>query len=127
MVKSMARNKSDNPRTKHIDTRLTVEEYETIKRKAYTTGVSSSEYLRSVGINYPLKSVVDQVALDELIKAKSDLGRVGGLFKKWLVNQDNKKVSLGSKNYKEIDLIVEELEKKQILLLEYAKKLVQVL
>ena len=124
MVK-MARNKVKNLRCKHVDTRLTEEEFSTIKKKAYSTGVSGSEYLRSLGMNYPLKSVVDQVALDELIKAKSDLGRVGGLFKKWLVNQDNKKVHLGSRSYKEIDLIVEELEKKQMILMDCAKQLLK--
>lgn len=121
----MAAPKKEVKRIKHIDTRLTLSEFDRIKNKAKYLGISSSEYLRNLALNYPIKSVVDQVALDELIKAKSDLGRVGGLFKKWLVNQDNKAAKLGSRSYKEIDLIVEELEKKQLNLMHCAKRLLK--
>lgn len=31
-------------------------------------------------MNCPIKSVVDQRALSELVKSKADLGRLGGLF-----------------------------------------------
>jgi hypothetical protein len=119
----MARKKSLNPRTKHIDTRLTEREFKTIKFKAAATGVTGSEYLRSLGMNYPLKSMVDQLAVDELIKTRADLGRVGGLLKKWLSEQEGKSGNLGSKHYKEIDIVVENIEQKSNELLYLAKKI----
>ena len=119
----MAAPKKEVKRIKHIDTRLTLSEFEKIKSKAKYSGITSSEYLRNIALNYPIKSVVDQIALDELIKAKSDLGRVGGLFKKWLSNDENTKVKLGSKSYNEIVLIVEQLDLKEKVLLDCAKKM----
>jgi len=121
----MAAPKKEVKRIKHIDTRLTLKEFEKIKSKSKYLGISSSEYLRNLALNYPIKSVVDQVALDELIKAKADLGRVGGLFKKWLSNDENVKAKLGSKSYKEVVQIVEQLEQKEEVLLVCAKKLVK--
>jgi len=118
----MARKKSINLRTEHIDTRLTKDEYDTIKFKAASTGVSASEYLRSLGVNYPLKSMVDQLAVDELIKAKNDLGRLGGLFKKWLVDQEGRTGNIGSRNYEEINSLVNDLEDQSKKLLEIAKE-----
>lgn len=117
----MARKKTENPRKYHIDTRLTLEEYETIKFKAKSTGVSASEYLRSVGIGYPLASKVDQLAIDQLLRAKADLGRLGGLFKLWLTsNEDYKEAAqIGSRNYENIDKLVSDIE-------EYEKKLVDI-
>ena len=118
----MARKKSTNPRTEHIDTRLTKDEYDTIKFKAASTGVSASEYLRRLGVNYSIKSMVDQLAVDELIKAKNDLGRLGGLFKKWLVDQEGRTGNIGSRNYEEINSLVNDLEEQSKKLLEIAKE-----
>ena len=109
----------------HIDTRLTKQEFDTIKFKAAATGVSASEYLRSLGCNYPLKSMVDQLAVDELIQTRSDLGRVGGLFKKWLSDQEGRSATLGSRSYEDINKIVEDLESKQEILLDAAKQLLK--
>jgi hypothetical protein len=50
-------------------------------------GVSPAEYIRSLALNVPLKSIVDQNALDQLIKSRADFGRVGGLLKMALVNK----------------------------------------
>ena len=121
----MARKKSLKPRTEHIDTRLTKDEYDTIKFKAASTGVTASEYLRSLGVNYPLKSMVDQLAVDELIQARSDLGRLGGLFKKWLVDQEGRSGNIGSRNYEDINTIVSEIQTKQSQVLEIAQKLIR--
>ena len=121
----MARGKSKNPRKHHIDTRLTLDEFETIKFKAKCTGITASEYLRSLGMNYPLKSMVDQLAVDEMVKAKNDLGRLGGLFKKWLVDQEGRTGNIGSMSYEDINNLVSDLEKKSIELLEVAKTIMR--
>lgn len=109
----------------HIDTRLTKQEFDTIKFKAAATGVSASEYLRSLGCNYPLKSMVDQLAVDELIQTRAALGRVGGLFKKWLSEQEGRSGNLGSRSYQDINKIVEDLESKQKQLLDAAQKILK--
>lgn len=121
----MARPKAKNPCTKRITVWGTEKEHDTIKFKAAATGVSTSEYLRSLGCNYPLKSMVDQLAVDELIQARADLGRVGGLFKKWLVEQEGRSGNLGSRSYEDINKIVEDLESKQKILLEAAQKILR--
>ena len=50
-------------------------------------GVCSS-YLRSVGIGYQPKSVLDHKAIEDLAKVNADLGRLGGLLKMWLANDE---------------------------------------
>ncbi len=119
----MARPKSKEKREKHIGIWTTQKEYETIHNKAKMTGLRVAPYLRSLGMNYPLKSMVDQLAVDELIKTRAELGRVGGLFKKWLSEQEGKSGNLGSKHYKEIDIVVENIEQKSNELLYIAKKI----
>ncbi|NKQ40256.1 MAG: hypothetical protein HF962_01640 [Sulfurovum sp.] len=74
-------------------------------------------------MNYRLKSKIDAIAVDELVKAKADLCRVGGFFKLWLVHHANGKANLGSKSYSEVESIVNELEKKQTELLSSASYL----
>lgn len=98
-------------RTEHIDTRLTVDEFNKISEKAKNVGLTKSEYLRNLGMNYPLKSIIDQQALSELIKTKADLGRLGGLFKLWLADNTVDKFDFSDKRtYKNIDDLVDEIE-----------------
>ena len=120
---TMGRPKSKEPKTKNIAVWVTEEEYLIIKNKAHYSALSTSSYLRTLGMNYRLKSKIDAIAVDELVKAKADLGRIGGLLKLWLVHNDNGKTNLGSKSYSEVQSIVNELEKKQMELLSSASHL----
>jgi hypothetical protein len=45
---------------------------------------SVSGYLRRVGLGAPLRPVLDQQLVLELIKINGDQGRLGGLLKLWL-------------------------------------------
>jgi len=110
-------------KTKYINTRCTTKEYEAIKEKASNTGLSSSAYLRNLGMNYPIKSVADQRALSELIKCKSDLGRLGGLFKLWLESENSTWGDLGDRRYEDISDLVDDLIAKEDELLQIARKL----
>jgi len=110
-------------KTKYINTRCTQIEYEAIKEKASNTGLSSSAYLRNLGMNYPLKSVVDQRALSELVKCKADLGRLGGLFKLWLEGENGTWGNLGDRRYEDISDLVDDLIAKEDELLQIARKL----
>jgi len=112
-------------KTNYINTRCTMQEYQTIKEKAANTGLSSSAYLRNLGLNYPIKSVVDQRALSELVKCKSDLGRLGGLFKLWLEGENGTWGNLGDRRYEDISDLVDDLITKENKLLEIARKLLE--
>lgn len=46
--------------------------------------MARSAYLRALGLNTPIKSVVDLAAVADLAKVNGDLGRVAGLLKLWL-------------------------------------------
>jgi len=113
-------------RQAHIMIRVTEEEKEQIHLKAKMTGHPHrmGTFIRKAVLNYPLRSVVDEYAVDQLLQAKADLGRLGGLFKLWLTkNQDNKVLKLGDHTFEDVEVLVQEIEKKQEKLLEYAKKL----
>ena len=106
----MARPRMKNPRKKNVTVWVDKDEKNLIENQAKMTGLKSSSYLRALGCNYPLKSMVDQLAVDELIKARADLGRIGGLFKKWLVANERTNTELGSRKRKEINSLVNDIE-----------------
>ncbi len=113
-------------RTHFIKSRVTEYEFNFIKEKSLNTGLPVSSYIRNLSMNYPLKSVVDQRALSELIKCRADLGRIGGLFKMWLVAEKETKLKLGQRTYKTIDELVNHIELKQDEILELSKILLRV-
>ncbi|WP_438811722.1 plasmid mobilization protein [Pseudomonas poae] len=49
--------------------------------------MSPSGYMRALGLNKPIRSVVDLKAVADLAKVNDDLGRVAGLMKLWLVEK----------------------------------------
>lgn len=49
--------------------------------------MSRSGYLRALGLNTPIRSVVDLTAVADLAKVNGDLGRVAGLLKLWLAEK----------------------------------------
>lgn len=112
-------------RDKLLTIRVTEEELEKLHRQAKNTGMKLSMYLRSIGLNYPINSIVDQVSLNELMKTRGDLGRMGGLLKMWLTNNDKKQATatLSSHSYFSIDHLVDDIEKKQEEILNIARKL----
>ena len=105
--------KKEYLKTKHIDVRVSESQYEQISLKAKMTGLNNSAYLRNLGMNYPLKSVVDQLALNELIQCRADLGRLGGLFKLWLDGENGSWRNLGDRRYEDISDLVDDLYKKR--------------
>ena len=122
-IKGKKMQRKSQKRTKHIDSRLTEEEYNLISEKAKNTGLSNSKYIRNLAMNYPMKSVVDQRALSELVKCKADLGRLGGLFKLWLESENGTWGDLGDRRYENISDLVDDLITKENELLEIARQL----
>ena len=59
-----------------------------LEAKAKTAGMSLSAYLRAVGAGYPVKSLLDHHRVEELVRINGDLGRLGGLLKLWLTDDE---------------------------------------
>ncbi|MCF5552537.1 CopG family transcriptional regulator [Pseudomonas syringae] len=74
-------------RGKPIEVWVTDGEKEAITKCAEEAGMSRSGYLRALGLNTPIRSVVDLKAVAELAKVNGDLGRVAGLLKLWLAEK----------------------------------------
>lgn len=74
-------------RGKPIEVWVTDEEKATITEKAEEAGMSRSGYLRALGLNTPIRSVVDLRAVADLAKVNGDTGRVAGLLKLWLAEK----------------------------------------
>ncbi|MBM9487458.1 CopG family transcriptional regulator [Pseudomonas sp. ICBG1301] len=74
-------------RGKPIEVWVTDEEKAVITDQAREAGMSRSGYLRALGLNTPIRSVVDLVAVADLAKVNGDLGRVAGLLKLWLAEK----------------------------------------
>lgn len=89
--------------TRRERTRLRVtateEEQSAIKAQAKAAGLSVSAYLRNVGMGYPIRSILDHERVKELVRVNADLGRLGGLLKLWLSNDDR----LSVKNFPHVD------------------------
>lgn len=66
---------------------VSAEERAAIQERADQTGLSLSAYLLAVGMNTPIRSVVDLAAVADLAKVNGDLGRVAGLLKFWLAEK----------------------------------------
>jgi hypothetical protein len=73
---------------RHLRVPVLPEEEEAIKANARAAGLTIAAYLRNVGIGYEIKGVLDQQAVLELAKVNGDLGRLGGLLKMWLSNDE---------------------------------------
>ncbi|WP_122670381.1 plasmid mobilization protein [Pseudomonas viridiflava] len=74
-------------RGKPIEVWVTDEEKAVITNKAKEAGMSRSGYLRALGLNTPIRSVVDLTSVAYLAKVNGDLGRVAGLLKLWLAEK----------------------------------------
>jgi len=112
-------------REKTILVRVDIEEKRKIEEQAKKCGLSIPGLLRSLALNYTLVSRVDQYALDTLVKASADFGRVGGLFKLWLTKNEDIKgfAKLGNRSYESVEALVEEIELHQKEILELSRKL----
>ena len=64
------------------------EEKTAIESNARASGLSTSRYLRSMGLGYPVHGILDYQRVDDLARINGDLGRLGGLLKLWLTNDE---------------------------------------
>ncbi|MCQ9423889.1 CopG family transcriptional regulator [Pseudomonas sp. LJDD11] len=96
MTEGTKRKAPPRRRGKPIEVWVTDEEKATITERAEEAGMSRSGYLRALGLNTPIRSVVDLTAVADLAKINGDLGRVAGLLKLWLVEKPGFGASAGT-------------------------------
>lgn len=86
----MEQEKKQKRTTRKESTRITLyllpEEKAFIDTKAKELGVSSNEFIRASIRGQKFPSFVDQKSVEELVKLRADLGRLGGLLKLWLTD-----------------------------------------
>lgn len=75
-------------RRRHLRVPVTEEEGHQIEALAQQTGLSIAAYLRLIGLGYQPRSVVDLDQIRELVRVNGDLGRLGGLLKLWLSDDE---------------------------------------
>lgn len=108
------RKEKEEIRSKLLPIRVNENELKIIAAKAESHGISTSTYLRNLGMNYPIKTIIDEKAAASLLKVNSDLGRLGGLFKMWMNrNSEDKENFSDQRTYKNIDELVDEIERIQ--------------
>lgn len=74
--------------SKRIQVVVSDEEYEKIATSAESVGLSNSAYLRELGLGYAPSSIYDLDVVKKLVKISADEGRLGGLIKMWLSNDE---------------------------------------
>lgn len=87
MTEDTKTKRGTRPRRERIEVWLTPEERTAIADRAAQSGLSHSAYLRTAGLNHPIRSVYDLTAVADLGRVNGDLGRVAGLLKLWLAEK----------------------------------------
>lgn len=109
-----------------ITVRVNQDEQENLVLNSNKYGLKIPGYLRSLGLNYPIKSIVDEKAAANLLKVNADMGRLGGLFKMWLEdNRADKHDFSNTRTYKDIDNLVNDIERLKLILKNEALKIMQ--
>ena len=73
---------------RHLRVPVLPDEEAAIKQNAEAAGLTVAAFLRNVGIGYQIKGIVDNNEVEKLAKINGDLGRLGGLLKLWLTNDE---------------------------------------
>lgn len=115
------------PRRKNLPIKVYCLESErqAIEENAHRSGLSVSRFLRVVGIGTPVRSMADQRAVKTLARTNADLGRLGGLLKILLTN-DERFDGLSGQKLQEITLAtLKEIQDNQAKLRSIAGRLVE--
>ena len=81
---------------KTIKAYVTDDEYIKIRCTAKQCNLSLSAFAKAVALGHEIKSREDQQARRELLKVNADLGRLGGLLKMWILDDDKHRVDVES-------------------------------
>lgn len=88
---------------------VTEEEKKIIDESSLLTGLSRSDYLRSVALGHELKSAVDKERIQDMLRVNGDLGRLGGLIKYWLKSKEHRDFARKERIEKTLYLLVERI------------------
>lgn len=75
-------------RKQHLRVPVRPDEEAVIRRAAASSGRSVAAYLRNVGMGYEVRGILDNRRVEQLLLINADLGRLGGLLKLWLTNDE---------------------------------------
>lgn len=75
-------------RSRHLRVPVLPEEESDIKSSAQAAGLPVAAYLRNVALGYRVTGILDNRRVEELVRVNADLGRLGGLLKLWLTNDE---------------------------------------
>lgn len=89
---------------------VTPEEYREVIASADRACLSVSTYVRRVCLGMPTPTFEKQKAVRELLSVNADLGRLGGLLKMWLMDED--------RNQREAERLLHELQQIKALLVQ---------
>jgi len=89
---------------------VTPEEYREVIESADRACLSVSTYVRRVCLGMPTPTFEKQKAVRELLGVNADLGRLGGLLKMWLMDED--------RNQREAERLLRELQQIKALLVQ---------
>ncbi len=81
------------------------EEYGQISATAQQCSLSLSAFAKAVCLGHEIKSRIDQQARLELLKLNADQGRLGGLLKMWILDDD--------KHRTDVEALLEDLRRLQ--------------
>ncbi|MGJ0637222.1 conjugal transfer transcriptional regulator TraJ [Xenorhabdus bovienii] len=104
---------------RHLRVPVLPDEEIKIKQNAAAAGLSIAEYLRRLALGYEIYGVIDQHQVLELSRINADLGRLGGLLKLWLTNDER----LTHLNEKTISVVLTRIHDTQAAMLDVVKKL----
>ena len=79
------------PDKKTVRSYLTTEEQNRLKQMAHRAGLSVSRFMRNICLGYQVRSFEHEEFKLELLKTRSDLGRLGGLFALWSQREEERK------------------------------------
>ena len=88
-----------------IKTYVSAEEYKQIRETAQQCSLSLSSFAKAVCLGHEIKSRADQQARRELLKLNADQGRLGGLLKMWILDDD--------KHRTDVEALLEDLRRLQ--------------
>ena len=109
-------------RVKKLQVPVLATEAEVIKSNAAKFGLPVAAYLRTLGLNHQPKTILDSKAVIELAKVNGDLGRLGGLLKMFLTNDEKLKLLGKEEVAAKIHALLDDMQTTQGLLLETVNK-----
>ena len=75
-------------RTRLVPVRMSDEEHAAILDAANASSLAPSTYMRELALAHRPRTTIDQQAIHRLALLHGDLGRIGGLFRMWLANDE---------------------------------------